>query len=208
MNKWLLCALAVCLTVSVSSGQDILVFDLPRAVDECDEHADLVGKLKKEAADLKTKYGDRVKQLQVEQKTLLEKTLSLRSAKWYVDVKKSLMKEGELKAIEAFHRVEIGDKILRGMQALMLSAREAANEIRKERGAKVVLVSKTAPIRFESENDLKDELLNRRVISIGGKADITNDVLKRMNAAYKARKKALGNVRSPKKDAAKKDANK
>ena len=106
MNKWLLCALAGCLALSVSWGQgnqvgpDILILDLRKAVDDCDEHADLVGGLRKKADQLRAQYTGEVRKLQEEQKELLKKTLSMRGADWYRDVEKSLRKEGQFKAIE------------------------------------------------------------------------------------------------------------
>ena len=191
MNKWLLCALAGCLALSVSSGQgnqqgpDVLVLDLEYVIDNCDEHADLVGKLERTAKGLQKKYSGQVRDLQQAQQTLLEQTLSLRGADWYPAVKKSLLKEGELKGIEAFHKVEFGDKILRGMEALMKSAKEAAEQIRAARRAKIVLISKMTPIKFESQNDLKSELISRRVMCVDRRAgaDITKEVLDIMNKA-------------------------
>ena len=207
MNKWLLCALAGCLALSVSSGQgnqqgpDVLVLDLEYVIDNCDEHADLVGKLQKTAKGLQKKYSGQVRDLQQAQQKLLEKTLSLRGADWYPAVKKSLLKEGELKGIEAFHKVEFGDKILRGMEALMKSAKEAAEQIRAARKAKIVLISKMTPIKFESQNDLKSELISRRVMCVDRRAgaDITKEVLDIMNKGFKARKKAQGSVEPVKK---------
>jgi len=207
MNKWLLCAVAGSLALSVSWGQgkqvgpDVLVLDLQKVVDSCEEHADLVGKLRKQADDLQNEYAGKVRTLQEKQKSLLSQTLSMRGADWYTAVKESLLKEGEYKAIEAFEKVRFGDQISRGMEALMISAREAAQEIMKARKSKIVLISKMSPIKFETENDIKDELISRRVMCVDRKAgaNITADVLKLMNEKYAARKKARGKV-TPKKN--------
>lgn len=200
MNKWLLCALVGGLALSVSWGQgnqqgpDILVLDLEYVIDNCDEHDDLVGRLKKEEAEQRGRYSGEVTNLQQEQKKLLEKTLTLRGADWYPAVKESLQKEGKLKAILAFHNVEVGDKVLRGMEALMKSALEAAEQVRAARKAQIVLVSKMTPIKFESRLDLKSELVSRRVMCVDRKAgaDITKEILDIMNKAFKARQKAQG----------------
>ena len=76
----------------------------------------------------------------------------------------------------------------------MKSAREAAEEIRVARKAMIVFTSKMTPIKFESQNDLKSELISRRVICVDTKAgaDITKEVLALMNKAFKARQKAQG----------------
>ncbi len=125
----------------------------------------------------------------------------MRGADWYRKVRESLLKEGEFKAIEAFENVRVGDRISRGMEALRISAREAAQEIMKARKAKMVIISKMSPIKFETGGDPQDELIRRRVMCADKKsgADITKAVLELMNKKYKARKKAQGKVAPNKK---------
>lgn len=194
MRKYVLGALAVCLVTSVARAQanDILVVDAAKAVESCDEHAALVAAVKKQADQAQKHYSGQVKSLQERQKALMETKLSLRDGKWYADVKAALAEEGRLKAVEANIKIELSDKIARGMQKLMISARMAASKIMRARGAKLVLVSKMGKIRLDTENDFKDELINRRVLVSARDLDITEEVIAEMNKAYKARKKAAG----------------
>ena len=194
MNKWTLAIIAALLVLPMASGHgpeqgpDVLVVDLQNVVETCDEHGDLVGRLKKEAQDLQDKYADQVKELQAQQRDLLSKPLSLRGKDWYPKVEEALKKEGELKAIEAFIKVDLSDKVARGMQALLRAARERALGIMKARGAKIVLASKLGKIKLETDADFKDELISRRVLCCDEGVDITDEVRKAMNEDYAKRK--------------------
>jgi len=214
MRKIILGALIVCLILSVSWSQgknqpqqDILIVDVAHAVENCLEQAALVAAVRKEADALKKKYAGQVAELQVKHKRLMEQKLSLRDEQWYADVKAALEEQGHLKAVEANLNISIADRVARGMELLLRSAKQAASKIMRARGAKIVLVSKMSPIKLDTEADFKDELVNRRVLSAIPAVDITAAVIKEMNAQYVARRKAPARKGAVKKGAGKKKPN-
>ena len=197
MRKIIPGAVVVCLILSVSWSQgedqpkhDILIVDVAHAVESCKEQSDLVAAVRKEAAAQQKRYSGRGNELQETQKSLMKQKLSLRDEQWYADVKKALEEEGHLKAVEANIKIRLADRVARGMEKLLISAKMAANKIMRARGAKIVLVSKMSTIKLDTEADFKDELVNRRVLAAIGGVDITTAVIAEMDLQYKARKKA------------------
>ncbi|MHC4957766.1 MAG: OmpH/Skp family outer membrane protein [Planctomycetota bacterium] len=193
-----------CLVLSVGWAQGdkpvqpaptpILIVDVQHVIETCKEHAALVAGLKAQADAKQKQFEGEVKALQAKQKELTEKSPTMRDDKWYEDLRAALLKQGELKALEAFHNVNLQDKVGRGIQDLLFSAKKAAEVIRKQRGAQFVIMSKMSPIKLATEEDFKDELLRRRVLTHDKKSgvDITADVIKRMDAEFVKRQKEQG----------------
>jgi Skp family chaperone for outer membrane proteins len=188
-----------CLVLSVGWAQGdkaaqpapVLVVDVQHVIETCKEHAALVAKLKAQADAKQKQFEGEVKALQAKQKELTEKAPNMRNAQWYADLRAALLKQGELKALEAFHNVNLQDKVGRGIEALLFSAKKAAEMIRRERGAQLVIMSKMSAIKLATEEDFKDELLRRRVLAHDKKSgvDITDAVIKRMDAEFDKRQK-------------------
>jgi hypothetical protein len=62
----------------------------------------------------------------------------------------------------------------------------------KERGAEIVLLTKTGPFEVGSDRDFEQELVMRRVLCCDDALDITDEVIKRMNAWYKEHRNGQG----------------
>ena len=197
MSKWTFGTLLACLALSVNwadaqpgGATPILVLDLDRAVKECEQQIDIVEGVQAEADADNKKYEPQVKKLQAEAKALMEQDLTQRDKEWEAAVEKALLEEGKLKAIAAFKKIKLQGKLAKAMEKLMIAAKEQAEIVRKNRGAFVVIISKLSPVVFKTDNDIKDELVSRRVLAHDPNIDITKEVIKRMNAAYKKAKKA------------------
>ncbi len=168
------------------TGPIVLVVDLSRVLKEADESRAEIAKLEAESSKRKEEFNKQLAQLELQRKELQEKTaLSERDDKWYDQLEKAAETEGRLKAQALRFNAGINDRIARKMDQLLKQAREVANAIRKERGAIMVFASKMGDIKFENDRELEAEQIYRRVLCAEPSADITDEVLARMNEWWK-----------------------
>ena len=163
---------------------DILIVDVQRAIEQSQEHIDLVEVLRKSIANKKKDVADEVQRMKLKQQDLLKVELTKRNDDWYTEVEKVLHDQGRLKAEEAFFISKLNDQLARKLNALIRGVQQESRAVMNERGAKMVLTSKMGAIRLETQEDMKDELIRRRVIAAVAGVDITDDVVKRMDAWY------------------------
>ena len=113
------------------------------------------------------------------------------------NVKKLLGSELKLKAEATYFKIETSDQITRMHNALIRGAQKEARTIMKERGAKMVIMSKMGPVALETEEQWKDEIINRAVICSVKTVDITDEVRTRMNKWWAQNKPAQPNPPKP-----------
>jgi Skp family chaperone for outer membrane proteins len=197
MQKWIIGLVATCLVLSIGWAQGtkepvdgkVLVLDLQRAVEECDEHRDMVAALRKRAAEKKKEMEGQITTLQADNEELMKTSLTQRDEAWYERLKKALVEQVNLKVDETYHNVSVSDELARKMNALVRGAQQEARRIMRARGAELVLISKLTPVSLETEEQWKDELINRRVLCSVKEIDITDEVKAAMDEWYKNRAK-------------------
>jgi len=181
-------------TVLAADDHRILVVDLQRVVETCDEATDLIAALNKEKTEKQRQLEDEIDKLKQREKELLDIHMSDRDPGWYDKIRQVQKEANEIKADQAYFLALANDRIARKLNALMRGAQMEARKIMRDRGASIVLISKTGEIRLETDQQLKDELINRRVLCLADEADITDEVLKRMNEWYANNKTSTGDV--------------
>ncbi len=194
MNRFalsLLCVLLVLPSVR-AEGPAILVCDMKRIAEGCDEAIELVEALKKRSDAKRAEMQADVNALQGKQRELLGKKLSERDLKWYEDYRAAVQQESELKAKAAIFNAQMNDDIARKIDQLMKGTRQEAAAVMKERGASMVLISKMGALKFENDEELKEEYIFRRVLCCDPALDITEEVLARMNKWWKEHKAGSG----------------
>ena len=176
---------------AAGKGPMVMVVDLQKVVDECDEARALVGRLEKKATDTRKKLQAEADMLNLKASELKKSSnLSDRDEKFYEDQQKIALEAAKLKVEERLVKEKAGDDIVRKIEALWKDARMKARAIMKKRGGQIVLTSKMGPLVFENQKQLQDEFIFRRVLCVADRAaDITQEVLDAMNADYKNRKK-------------------
>ena len=195
MNKSLIVTLAVLgvflgreLVQPAAAAPDgqrkILIVQLRRIVDESKEGREIVGKVRAQIAKKKEQIAGEVKLLQEQVNVLMKAQLPDRDAAWYGDIKKALDKQGTLKAQEQYFVAKLNDDIARKLNNLMRGCHQEAREVMKAIGADLVVVSRMGGIQINSDKDLQDEIMFRRVLCARDGLDITNEVLKRMDKFF------------------------
>jgi len=173
----------------------ILVCDLKRVIDDCQERRGLLAKLAEEAAKKRKDLEERVAQLNEQKAELQSGTdLSERDPEWYEKYEKAVRTAMQLKLDGELAEQKFADTMARKLNQLIIGARQVATEIMSERGADLVVMSKMGPFRLENEKQLQDEILTRRVLCSKRSVDITEEVLKRMDAWYKEHRREGGEV--------------
>jgi len=191
-----LCALLFAVSVARAQGDEpkILFVDLQKVIFQCDEYNALVAAGKKAQVAKQKEFDDRVTALKEREKSLLETTLNDRTADWFEKLKAAQKEQADLIAERNYINAFMADKITRKVNSLMTGAQQESRKIMKERGAYIVLVSKTGRISLDSETQLQEEVVMRRVLCAVDSANITDEVLKRMNDWYKAHRSSTGEV--------------
>jgi len=200
----LLCTLAIVLPAFLSTAaqaQDVtskvLIMDARRIIDESDEGKEFVQKLRQQMAEKEKEIIEQRQKLQEELKGVLEAKLGDRNKAWYEKFREAARKEVSLKAEQMLFKQEIGDKLGRAITQIIRGAQQEAREIMKERGADVVIASKMGAITIESDQEFQQEIISRRVVCARPDIDITDDVIKRMNAWYADQKAKVNKGQQP-----------
>jgi len=209
-NITLLCTLAIVLPAFVSTAaqaQDVkskvLIMDARRIIDESDEGKDFVQKLRQQMAEKEKEILEQRQKLQEELKGILEAKLSDRNKAWYEKFREAARQEVSLKAEQMLFKQEVGDKLGRAITQIIRGAQQEARTIMKERGADVVIASKMGAITIESDQEFQQEIISRRVVCARPDIDITDEVIKRMNAWYAANKAKSNEGKPPVREPAK-----
>jgi len=166
----------------------ILVVSMKRIIKESDEGSQFVGKLRQSVAEKKKEIEVQVRQLQQKYKELLEIELPDRDPEWYGEVKSALDKQASLKVEEQYFIAKMNDDIARRLNQLLRGAQQEAKAVMKARGAEIVLLSRTGAVQVNSEQELNDEMVFRRVLCASASIDITDEVIARMNKWYRENK--------------------
>lgn len=188
-------------------GPRILVVQIERLIDDTEEGQALVKKLINEKAEAE-------KRLAAEQAALAQKRTELGKVKmanrdeaFYAELEKAMEEHARIEKEKQLFVIKKSDEISRATKQLMLLAMETADQIRRERGAEIVLASRMGPLDITGDQGFQQELLMRRVLCAGKDADITDEVIVRMNKWYRENKRGDGSVdragKAPGKDGAK-----
>jgi Skp family chaperone for outer membrane proteins len=192
MKSWIFAffvpfALAGCQDLTAPS---VLVFDLQRAVENCDEAREVIEELARKRAEEQKVIDQRRKEMSEQQAALKKKAMQDLTEEDLKKIRELNERIGALTGQAEEFNVRIGLRLLSQSQGLWQDAQKFAKEIMKERGAEVVVLTRAGPLRIGNDEQLSQEYLLRRAVVADEKAqDITEEVIARMNADYKARKK-------------------
>lgn len=164
----------------------ILVLDFQQVLKESQEWGDFKASLNQKQDENDKQVAAKVKQLQTQEAALQDKDLNERDETFYKAYEAAKDEEAKIKNDQALFKAKTADDIARKEKGLMLDARLFANQIRKERGAEIVLTSKMG--KFDLDNPDREYVL-RHVLACDDSADITKEVVSRMNKKYKDQKK-------------------
>jgi len=142
-------------TVLAADDHRILVVDLQRVVETCDEATDLIAALNKEKTEKQRQLEDEIDKLKQREKELLDIHMSDRDPGWYDKIRQVQKEANEIKADQAYFLALANDRIARKLNALMRGAQMEARKIMRDRGASIVLISKTVEIDAETEAQLR-----------------------------------------------------
>ncbi len=192
--------LALPLLAAAASGQEgkskpksgILILSMLRAIDDSDEGRSVVQKLREEMAAQKQRYTDEKAALQETVKQLLQLKPGDRTDEFWKQMEDAMEKDARLEREKNIVLAKKGEELSRALQQIVQGAQQEARAIMKERGAEMVLLSKTGPIELMSDQDFQQEMLMRRVLCHDDAIDITDEVIARMNKWYKENKNAQG----------------
>lgn len=171
---------------------NILVLNMVRAIDESDEGRAVVAALKEEMATQKQRYNDEKTKLQEKVKVLLAAKAADRTPEFYKELEQAMETDARLEMESRIFTAKKNDELNRAMQQLLQGVQQEARAVMKERGAEIVLLTKTGPIELATDQDQQQEMLARRVLCFDDKLEITDEVIKRMNDWYKKNKTAQG----------------
>ena len=184
----------------------ILICDFAKCVDKTEEARDMFEEWQKQREKTEKDLKSRATELQKRIEEIKKQTkLSERDDKLYERLKTAIEDKGKLEGEIAYLNVKSQDYFARRMQELMWGAKSTANSIMKKRGAQLVIGTKTGKILLESQQDLQEEMLRRRVLCYEADADITQAVMDALNKDYAARKAAKKGAKKPAKKPAGKD---
>lgn len=170
----------------------ILVINMLKAIDESEEGRAVIARIREEMATQKQRYADEMTKLQEKVKVLREAKPQDRTPEYYKELEQAMETHARLEMEKNIFMAKKGDELSRALQGLLQGAQQEARAVMKERGAEIVLLSKTGPIEVVSDQDFQQELLMRRVLCLEESIDITNEVIERMNEWYKKNKSAQG----------------
>jgi Skp family chaperone for outer membrane proteins len=180
-------------TEQAPAGPRILVCHVQKVVDGCDEAREVVAELQKEKVETQKKFDERIRKIKQQADELKKKRLNERDKKFLGELYEMEFQLGTLKAEAARKVVELSDRELRLLKAILQDVQSAAEKIMTQRGADVVIASRLEVIDITREQDVAQEYVSRRVLAYRDpKADITKDVLKLVNEWYAKRKKPAG----------------
>lgn len=172
------------------TAPSVLVLDLQRAVETCDEAREVTEELARKRAEEQKAIDQQRKELSEQQAALKKKAIQDLVDEDIKKIRELNERIGALTGQAEEFNVRISLRLMSQYQALWQDAQRFAREIMKERGAEVVILSRTGLLRLGNDDQLSQEYLLRRAIPADEEAqDITEDVIGRMNADYKGRKK-------------------
>ena len=195
--RHLLLALPLLSAAALAQGDDqpksrILVINMLRTIDESDEGRAVIARLKEEMATEKQRLADDAAKLQEKVKVLLAAKPADRTPEYYKELEQAMETNARLEKEKNIFMAKKGDELSRALQGLLQGAQQEARAVMKERGADIVLLTKTGPLEVVSDQDFQQELLMRRVLCFDQSIDITDDVIARMNDWYKKNKSMQG----------------
>ena len=171
----------------------ILICDFAKCVDQTVEAKDMFEEWRKERDKTEKDLKMKAAELQQRIDDIKKQTkLSERDEALYERLRNAIEDKGKLEAQVAYLNITSQDFFARRMQELMWGAKSAANKIMRERGAQLVIGTKTGKLLLENQQDLQEEMLRRRVLCFEKGADITQDVMAALNKDYAERKAAKG----------------
>jgi len=196
--RHLVLALPLLAAAAFAQGDDqpksrILVINLLRTIDESDEGRAVIARLKEEMASEKQRLADDAAKLQEKVKVLLAAKPADRTPEYYKELEQAMETNARLEKEKNIFMAKKGDELSRALQGLLQGAQQEARAVMKEKGADIVLLSKTGPIEVVSDQDFQQEMLMRRVLCLEDSIDITDIVIERMNDWYKKNKSMQGN---------------
>jgi len=184
------CALLASLAFAApEGGSAILVLDLQRAIETCDEARDVNNDLVKQKVEVQREI-DKERQALAEQVAKLKKRgIEEMDERFFQEIRELNEQMGRLSGRADETNARIGHKIMQKRRGLWLDALKFARQILEEKEASVIFFTRVGGIQFSNEEEVAQEYVYRRaVVAREETADITGEVLRRMNEAYQARK--------------------
>jgi len=169
-------------------GPKILVVHMQRIIDETLEGRQFVLKLNEEMAAEQKRLADEAAALQEKVKELSKAQLADRTPEFYKEYEEAMQTSAKLEMRKNLFLLKKGDEIARATNELIRGAQQEASAIMRERKADIVLISKMGPLQINSDKEWKEELVFRRVLVAGTEANITDEVIKRMDDWFKQNK--------------------
>lgn len=184
-------------------GPKILVVMIERLIDDTEEGQALVKKLINEKAEAEKRLAAEQAALTQKRQELAKAKMADRDAAFYAELEKAMEEHARIEKEKQLFVIRKSDEISRATKQLMLLAVEKADDVRRERGAEIVLASRMGPLDISGDQGFQQEMLMRRVLCASKDADITEEVIKRMNEWYRENKRGDESVPARGKDAAK-----
>ncbi|MFQ5843570.1 MAG: OmpH family outer membrane protein [Planctomycetota bacterium] len=176
-----------------AGGPPLLLVQVQRVVEGCDEAKDSVAELRREKAQTEKAFTERIRKLKEQADELKKTQLNDRDETFLSALYELEFERGKLKAEWARKLIEFSDRELRVLKAILQDVKSAAEEVMVQRGAEIVFASRLDQVNVTREQDLAQEYVSRRVLAWRDpKADVTQDVLDLLNKWYAQRKKPGG----------------
>ena len=109
-------------------------------------------------------------------------------------IRDSLDTQSRLKAEEQYFVARLNDDVARRVNQLIRGAMQEARTLMKERGALLVLNSRMGRVQINSDQQMQEEGVLRRVLCAAPGTDVTDDVLTRMNKWFQENQDRSGAV--------------
>jgi len=166
----------------------ILVFDLQRAIEKCDEANAKNEELSQKKAAAQKSLNDEMNPLKEKVQRLKAKSLAEADEEFFAELREVNKKMGELQGRAEEHNARTGHELVMNVQGRWREAKTIGLEILKERGGEILLISRTGPLTLGTEDLLTQEIMLRRAfVRDEAQQDITEEVIRRMNKQFAER---------------------
>lgn len=170
--------------VSQSLPMVFATFDLEKTFNTLDEKKAADAALQRIAEDLKKGTDAAARELQQLEKDLDD--LQPGTSKHREMLETLTLKSHEYQAAVEFARAKIDIEKARTMKTLYQSIKASAATLAKERGYKVIFVDDSiAPIPPGTSEEMTRQISARRMVYTSPDVDVTDELIRRMNAAFK-----------------------
>jgi Skp family chaperone for outer membrane proteins len=163
----------------------IATFDLERTFNDIDQKKAAFDELAKLGQDLETKRQEAAKKIQDMDADLKDHVPGGQRYREILDQLSAAAREH--RATTEFYKVKLDVERARAIKRIYLDIREAVEDIAKENGYGVVFVDDSiTEIPDSAEEEMRRQISARRMAYTSDELDITDALIERMNASFKA----------------------